>query len=88
MNDMLLGAVAMAAFIAGAFFYRFWRRTGDRFYLYFALSFWIEGGSRVCIGLAKSVHEDGPFWYLFRLASYGLILLAIVDKNRPERSQQ
>ena len=34
MNDMLLGAIAMASLIAGLFFLRFWKSSGDRFFYF------------------------------------------------------
>ena len=39
MDFMLLGAISMASLIAGLFFLRFWKDTGDRFFLFFAVSF-------------------------------------------------
>ncbi|HEX6435777.1 MAG TPA: DUF5985 family protein [Candidatus Binatia bacterium] len=42
MDFMLLGAISMASLIAGLFFLRFWKDTGDRFFLFFAVSFLIE----------------------------------------------
>ena len=87
MVDMLIGAIAMATLVAALFFLRFWRSTGDRFFLFFALSFFIEGINRVF--LAPSAHEtDGaPGYYLIRLLTYGLILYAILDKNRPGKDR-
>lgn len=81
MNEMLLGAIAVASFVAGLFFLRYWLSTGDRFFLYFMLSFWIEAGNRVGMGLARSWSEDSPVHYVVRLLSYGLILFAIWGKN-------
>ncbi len=85
MNQMLMGAIAVASLAAGLFFFRFWRHTRDRFFLYFALSFWIEAGNRVALGLLKGADEDGALFYSFRLVAYGLILLAIWHKNQPRR---
>jgi len=85
MNQMLMGAVAVASLIAGLFFFRFWRHTHDRFFLYFALSFWIEAANRMALGLLVGANEDGALFYSVRLLSYGLILLAIWQKNRPRR---
>jgi hypothetical protein len=85
MNQMLLGAIALASIVAGQFFFSFWRRTRDRFFLLFALSFWAEGLSRVYTGLMETLLEDNPGTYLIRLLAYSLIILAIVDKNRPRR---
>lgn len=85
MNDLLLGAVAMGCFVSGLLFLRYWRSTHDRLFLLFALSFWIEAANRVAMGVTGSSNEDVPLHYVVRLLSYGLILLAIWDKNRPRR---
>lgn len=85
MNQMLIGAIAVASLLAGLFFFRFWRHTHDRFFLYFALSFWIEAGNRIALGLLVGAGEDGVMFYSVRVLAYGLILLAIWQKNRPQR---
>ena len=85
MNQMLIGAIAVASLVAGLFFLRFWRNTRDPFFLCFALSFWIEGANRLVLGLYMGAGEDGVLFYSVRLVSYGLILLAIWYKNRPQR---
>ena len=85
MNDALLGAIAALSFVAGLVFLRYWRSTGDRFFLFFMLAFWIEAANRVAMALARTWAEDEAVHYLIRLASYLLILVAIWDKNRPRR---
>jgi hypothetical protein len=85
MNEMALGAIAAASIIAGLFFLRFWKSTGDRFFLFFALSFGIEGGNRIFLGLMGGVREDAPTYYSIRLIAYSLILVAVLDKNRSRR---
>jgi hypothetical protein len=82
MNQMLAGAIAVASLVAGLFFFRFWRHTRDKFFLYFALSFWIEAANRVALGLLVNTDEDGAVFYSVRVLAYGLILLAIWQKNR------
>ena len=82
-NQVLTGAIAMASLIAALFFLRFWRATHDRFFLYFALSFAIEAGNRVALGLWLGANEDGALFYSVRVVAYGLIVLAIWQKNRP-----
>ncbi len=86
MNQLLLGAVAMASFIIGLFFLRFWKNTRDRFFLFFASAFGLEGISRVLLGLNQGSNENEPLFYLIRLLSFMLILIAIIDKNRVDRS--
>ena len=82
-NLVLLGGIAVGSFIAGLFFLRYWRSTRDRFFLFLMLSFWIEAANRVHMGLTESWNEDTPVHYTVRLLSYGLIIVAIWDKNRP-----
>ena len=82
MEQMLMGAIAVGWLLAGLFFFRFWRSTRDRFFLWFALSFWIESANRIALGLLAGSENDALF-YGFRLVAYGLILLAIWQKNRP-----
>ncbi|MBA2960977.1 MULTISPECIES: DUF5985 family protein [Ramlibacter] len=85
MNDLLAGAVAMGFALIGLFFLRFWRRTGDRFFLYFAASFWIETANRIALSLVPYASEHEPVFYLVRLLGYALILVAIWQKNRARR---
>ncbi|MFN3571262.1 MAG: DUF5985 family protein [Polaromonas sp.] len=85
MENFLSGAVALASLTAGLFFFRFWWKTRDRFFLYFAVSFWLEAVNRSYLVLGGEMREDFPVYYSIRLVSYGLILLAIWDKNRPLR---
>lgn len=85
MNQMLMGAIAVASLVAGLFFFRFWRHSRDRFFLYFALSFWIEAGNRLALGLLVNASELEPVFYIVRIVAYGLIVLAILHKNQPRR---
>jgi hypothetical protein len=83
MNAALLGAVAMASLVAALFFLRFWRQTADRFFLLFSVAFAIDAGSRFVLALASVTQETEPLFYIPRLVMFGLIILAIVQKNRP-----
>jgi len=83
MEQLLMGAIAAGSVLAGLFFFRFWHQTRDRFFLWFALSFWLEAGNRAALGLLVGAQEDGPVFYGLRVVAYGLILLAIWQKNRP-----
>jgi hypothetical protein len=83
MEQMLNGAIAIGWLVAGLFFFRFWRHTRDRFFLFFAASFWIESANRVALGMTSTSEEHAPLFYGIRVLSYGLILLAIWQKNRP-----
>jgi hypothetical protein len=84
-NQLLMGAIAAGSFFAGLFFFRFWRQTRDRLFLYFAASFWLEAANRVALALLHHADEQEPLFYLVRLVAYGLILAAIWQKNRGRR---
>ena len=72
----------MGWFVAGLQFLRFWRDGRDRFFLLFALSFFVEAFGRVMVALSERPNEGSPYLYLLRLLAYGLIIWAIVEKNR------
>lgn len=82
LSSVLLGAVSMASLVAALFFLKFWRQTRDRFFLLFAIAFSLDAFTRLALGFAAASHEEEPFFYLFRLLTFGLILVAIIDKNR------
>ncbi len=86
-NYMLFGAISITSIIVGLLFLRFWRSSHDRFFLFFALSFLIEGFNRMIFGAAGSLNESSPGYYLIRLLAYALILVAILDKNMPRRKK-
>lgn len=87
MYQLIGGAVAMGSLTIALFFVRFWRTSRDRFFLYFALSFGIEGLHRIYTALRMEHSESSPVHYLIRLAAYSLILWAIIEKNLPPRKQ-
>jgi len=81
-NEVLLGAAAMGSAVAALFFFRFWRQTKDRLFLMFAIAFVVDSFMRIILAIAVLPDETEPFFYLGRLLSFSLIVLAIIDKNR------
>ena len=86
MNDLLFGAIGMGSLVVALFFFRYWRSSRDRFFLFFAVSFFAEGLNRFQLGLQSGINEDMPLAYAIRAISYGLILIAIYDKNARRRT--
>lgn len=78
----ILGAIAMADLIAALFFLRFWKKTRDRFFLFFSAAFMVDMVNRTLLAVMDVQAESEPFLYLMRLVTFGLILIAILDKNR------
>jgi hypothetical protein len=82
MEEFIMGAIAMGSLIAALFFLRFWRETGDRLFVMFAISFVLLGITRLGLAISDDTVEGETHWYWARLAAFVLILIAIVDKNR------
>ena len=80
-SNLLLGAIAASSFAIGLFFLKYWRSSRDRFYLLFAASFLIESVNRAAMGAIGS-SEFEQLHYGIRFFAYGLIVVAIWDKNR------
>jgi Family of unknown function (DUF5985) len=84
--DFLSGAVAFGSFVCALFFLRFWRRTRDELFLAFATAFVLLGTGQTVLALAKIATEERSSLYLFRLAAFAIILIAIARKNRSSRA--
>jgi hypothetical protein len=80
--QFLSGAIMMAFVVSAVFFYKFWKRSGERLFGMFATSFLILAIERFVLASIGSTNEPKPIIYLLRLCAFILILLAIVDKNR------
>jgi len=81
----LSGAVAMGFLVAGMFFLRFWRDTADRLFAMFALAMWVLASSSLMVTLFHPTDEARHYIYLVRLVGFGLIIAAVIDKNRSAR---
>lgn len=80
--DFLSGAVTMGFILAGLFFLRFWRKTGDSLFVAFALAFWLLGIGQALLSFTDIPVEERSWLYLLRLAAFSLILVSIWRKNR------
>lgn len=82
----LNGLVAAGCVVAGMFFMRMRSRTGDAFFLFFALAFWILALERLVLSWLNVPEELTPTVYLLRLIAFLSILFAIVRKNLAPRA--
>jgi hypothetical protein len=80
-EGLIAGALAMGFLIAGLFFLKFWRRTGDRLFLAFAAAFGLLAVGNALPVLLGTPHEERGGIYLFRLAAFVLIIVAVLGKN-------
>jgi len=79
--QFLHGATAMACFVVGLKFIKYWRLSRDRFFIFFATAFWV-----FAIGWGVRAFVDGGeqrhLIFVPRLLGFVLILVGIFDKNR------
>jgi hypothetical protein len=83
----LAGASAMASLVIALFFLRFWRESGDRLFLIFAIAFMVFALNHVLLSALGDDSDARTIVYLARAVAFGLIAAAIVDKNWPRRGR-
>jgi hypothetical protein len=79
--EFLAGALTFAYLIAGLFFLRFRRKTGDRLFFFFALAFWLFAANQIVVFLLDGMSEVSGSAYVLRVAGFILILIGIIDRN-------
>lgn len=82
METFLHGGTAVNCAVIGLFFLRFWTRSRDRLFLWFAGAFLILAVERTVLGVLPWMTEWREYVYLLRLLAFCLIIYGIVDKNR------
>ena len=82
------GAIAMGFLVIGLFFLRFWRRTGDRFFLIFGIAFGLLAANNAASYLTGAVVRESTWIYLIRLAAFVLIIIAVITKNTGAESRR
>jgi hypothetical protein len=86
MGTFIEGAIAMACWVAGLFFLRFWRESRERLFLFFFLAFWALCAHWVALAEIRPDQQSRHYFYLLRLAAFALIASGIVDRNRRGRT--
>jgi hypothetical protein len=81
-NQILLAMTAMASLGVAVFFLRFWRRTRDRLFAWFALAFTLFAANWTVLASLSPSQEARHLVYLIRLAGFALIIQGVVEKNR------
>jgi hypothetical protein len=88
-GSVFLSGICMATFaFSGIFFLKFWKASHDRFFLFFSLACGLLAAERVVLLFMSDQYspnysiEHNPWIYVIRVMAFGLILTAIVEKNR------
>jgi hypothetical protein len=77
----LHGATTLACVLIAVKFFKFWRTTKDRFFLWFAAAFGVFAVGWMIRAFATSL-DHVQYVYIPRLLAFTLIIAAILDKNR------
>ena len=83
--NFLAGAITMGFLVAGLFFLRFWKRTGETLFVAFATAFWLLGVAQAILALGGIPVEERSWVYLIRLTAFAVIIVSIMLKNRSAR---
>ena len=84
MQQFILGILVMASLIIGLFFLRFWRKSRDRLFAFFAGTFWLLGINWLVLVFYRW-DEPTRGLYVIRLVAFLLLLIGIIDKNRAKK---
>jgi hypothetical protein len=83
MHDFLAGIATAGCWAVSLIFLRLWRDSGDRLFAMFAAAFLVLSANWVALAVMTPPEENRHVFYIIRLVAFMLIILAIVDKNRP-----
>lgn len=90
MNDLehiamfVSGLLTAGYAVAALFFLKFWRRTRDRLFAWFAASFGLLVIQRIALSVTQGSETGASWFYVVRLVAFLLIAVAILEKNRAE----
>jgi hypothetical protein len=81
MIEFLAGAVTVGYLVAAGFFARYWAKTSERLFLYFAIAFLLFALNQALASALTVVIETTSVVYVLRVLGFAIIIAAIVDKN-------
>lgn len=80
---IFLSGFATATFVfAGLFFFKFWTRTREHFFLLFGAACTILGVERIIWLLVGQISDTTKWLFLFRLSAFCMIILAVIRANQ------
>jgi uncharacterized membrane protein YagU involved in acid resistance len=82
MYPFLSGMTAMGFLVVALLFIRYWRRTQDGIFVWFALSFAILALTQALPVMFEIPREEHSWVFMLRFLAFGLIIVAILRKNQ------
>jgi hypothetical protein len=78
----LSGVLTLGYLVAATFFLKFWRRTRERIFAWFAGSFGLLALQRLMLSAGNDWAERGTLPYVLRLIAFVVLIIGIVEQNR------
>ncbi|MHB1073965.1 MAG: DUF5985 family protein [Gemmatimonadaceae bacterium] len=78
----LSGVLTLGYLVAGTFFLKFWHRTRERIFAWFAASFGMLALQRLMLSIDDDWAERGTLPYILRAAAFVVLIIGIVEQNR------
>ena len=82
MRDVVAGMLVMGYGVAALFFLRFWRRSGERIFAFFATAFVLLALQRFGLAIVDLIPIGPTPLYTLRLLAFVVLLAGILEKNR------
>jgi hypothetical protein len=81
MHSFLTGMSTAGCWAIGLLFFRLWRDSGDRLFVFFGAAFWVLSLNWIVLAITSPPEETRHLFYVTRLVAFLLIIAAIIDKN-------
>lgn len=81
-NSFISGGVAVAFFMIGVSFFRFWQSSRIQLFRLFSIAFFLLTIERVVLLLVRTDDESAFYIYMIRLAAFCVIIAGIIVQNR------
>jgi hypothetical protein len=88
MQSFLAGMTTMGFLVASLVFIRLWRRGNDMLFAWFGVAFLLLALNQAIPVLTSITREEYSWVSLLRLLAFGVIIVAVVHKNREPTLRQ
>ena len=85
LNLILTGALILGFWIGGLLFFKYWKRTRDSLFAWFAAAFWMLMAERILLVLVNPEDEARPYIFLVRLLAFAMLIAAVIQKNKGKK---
>ena len=81
-NILINGMIAFGDVAGALFFFKSWKKSNERLFLFFAVAFVLFAIQRIALSFITQMDEGHVAMYSLRLVAFAIILYSIIDKNK------